>query len=46
MIKAFLLGMVEFRNSFTTRHDDLSLSESYDRGRDMAHRLTFRKFEV
>lgn len=45
MFKAFMLGMVEFRKSFTTHHDDLALADAYDRGRDMAHRLTLRKFE-
>lgn len=45
MFKAFMLGMVEFRKSFTTHHDDLDLADAYDHGRDMAHHLTLRKFE-
>lgn len=43
-IYAFLLGMWEFRSSFTT-HFEGDLIEIYDSGRDMAHKLTFRKFE-
>ena len=43
-IKAFLLGMKEFRQNSTTNFDD-HLMESYDWGREIAHRLTFRKFE-
>lgn len=44
-IKAFLLGMAEFRLSFTTHFDDDALLEAYDSGRELAHRLTFRHFE-
>lgn len=43
-IKAFCLGMIEFRSTVTT-HFDGDLIETYDRGRDLAHRLTFRRFE-
>ena len=41
-MKAFLLGMLEFRLSFTTRCED---ERSYDLGRDLAHRLTLRYFD-
>lgn len=44
-IKAFLLGMYEFRTDFTTHFEDYGLLEWYDRGRDLAHRLTFRYFD-
>jgi len=41
---AFLNGMKEFRSSFTTSYAD-DLIESYDWGREIAHRMTFRKFD-
>ena len=41
-LKAFLLGMAEFRLSYTTRCTEDS---AYDWGREWAHRLTFRRFE-
>lgn len=40
----FILGMIEFRSSWTTNSGD-DLIETYDTGRDMAHRLTLRRFE-
>jgi hypothetical protein len=46
-IKAFLLGVREFRSDFTTAfgpdEDDLMLA--YDWGREWAHRLTFRYWD-
>jgi hypothetical protein len=49
---AFLYGMYEFRRGITWadpyRHDDLSYTaedKAYDRGRELAHRLTFRRFD-
>ena len=44
-IKAFLLGVVEFRLSFTTHHADWHQSICYDKGRELAHKLTLRHFE-
>ena len=44
-IKAFLLGMYEFRASFTTIMADSALTDAYDLGREWAHRLTFRRYE-
>ncbi|MET3139858.1 hypothetical protein AAKU61_004240 [Undibacterium sp. GrIS 1.2] len=41
---AFLNGMREFRSSFTTHYPE-TLEESYGWGREIAHRLTLRKFE-
>lgn len=43
-IRAFLLGVWEFRSGVTTHFDD-DLIETYDWGREWAHRLTFRRFE-
>ena len=43
-IKAFFLGMREFRSTFTSNPGE-DLIESYDCGREWAHRLTFRHFE-
>lgn len=45
IIKAYLLGMREFRLSMTTGYDNEHLREAYDKGRDMAHRLTLRYYE-
>ena len=42
MIRAFLLGMYEFRLTCTTATD---WPESYDWGREWAHRLTLRRYE-
>ncbi|AMM44664.1 hypothetical protein [Xanthomonas phage f20-Xaj] len=53
-IKAFLLGMYEFRMGYTwsdpARNYDSGLSyteldEAYDWGREWAHRLTFRRWD-
>lgn len=45
MLKAFLLGVIEFRRSLTTSFEDYELLEAYDRGRDLAHRITFRHWD-
>ena len=45
-IKAFLLGMREFRLSFTTHYADNNMREAYDTGRELAHRITMRRYEV
>ncbi len=42
--RIFLLGMREFRNVITTHFDEPEI-ETYDRGRELAHRLTLRWFE-
>lgn len=44
-IKAFFLGIYEFRLSFTAHYEDFNLSNSYDIGREFAHKLTLRKFD-
>lgn len=43
-VRAFLLGMREFRSGVTT-HFDYPLIETYDAGRELAHRVTFRKWD-
>jgi len=42
---AYLAGMREFRLSVTTNFEDHGLLEAYHRGRDRAHRLTFRLYD-
>lgn len=44
-LRAFILGVVEFRLSFTTHFEDEALLEAYDTGRELAHKLTFRRLE-
>lgn len=44
-LKVFLLGMKEFRQSVTT-HPGNDFIEVYDSGRDLAHRITFRRWDV
>ena len=46
-VRAFTLGFLEFRSAFGMCWGDPWSPESvaYDRGRDLAHRLTFRHFE-
>lgn len=43
-VLAFLLGVWEFRSSLTSSQSD-DLIEIYDRGRELAHKLTLRRFE-
>jgi hypothetical protein len=40
ILKAFWLGMIEFRSSNCAGQE-----EPYDRRREIAHRLTLRRFE-
>ena len=44
-LHAFIMGVREFRSSYTTSFDDQDLLFAYDAGRDWAHRLTFRLFD-
>lgn len=56
-LRAFLLGMFEFRRSYTWadparvldtdnwQDSYTTLDEAYDSGREWAHRLTFRKWD-
>lgn len=43
-LAAFMRGLREFRLSCTTSPRD-DLVESYDWGREVAHRVTLRRFE-
>lgn len=43
-IKAFWLGLTEFKSNSTTHYDG-TLIEIYDAGRELAHVLTFRHYE-
>lgn len=44
-IRAFMLGVYEFRRSMTTHFDEYRLADCYDMGREAAHRLTLRRLE-
>lgn len=41
-IKAFLLGLFEFRSDFTSHTSNII---AYDWGREIAHIITLRQFE-
>lgn len=46
--RAFFTGMREFRSDFTTHYPvdpDGELALAYDCGRELAHVLTFRRFD-
>jgi hypothetical protein len=43
-IYAFLWGALEYRSDFTKNFGDHQ--EAYEWGREWAHRITFRQFEV
>lgn len=42
---AFINGVRECRLTATTYYDDVAYADAYDRGREIAHRLTFRHFD-
>jgi hypothetical protein len=44
-LKAFCLGLLEFRSDWTTHFTDYDELVAYDHGRELAHRITFRRFE-
>ena len=44
-VKVFFKGVAEFRSGATTHYGN-GLIEVYDLGRELAHRLTFRRFEA
>lgn len=44
-LAAFLAGLREFRLTITTAYDDDALADAYDTGRELAHRITRRRFE-
>lgn len=43
-LRAFLMGMREFRRDLTTHYDE-PLIQTYDWGREWAHRLTMRRWD-
>ena len=43
--KAFLNGMYEYRRYWTTHYESYRLLEWYDRGREFAHIITFRRYD-
>lgn len=45
IVRAYLLGMREFRLTCTTSYTDGTQQAAYDWGREWAHRLTFRRYE-
>lgn len=45
MLKAFLHGVIEFRRDYTAHYDD-QRAAAYDWGREIAHRLTLRKYDA
>jgi hypothetical protein len=51
MIKAFLLGIYEFKSDFTTNFDHVetdkgyAFQQAYEMGKDLAHKFTFRHFD-
>ena len=44
-LNAFFRGVFEFRSSFTTRYEDLTLDFAYEHGRSFAHKITFNAYE-
>ena len=44
-LHAFILGVREFRYSVTTGWHSERLQECYDTGRELAHMLTFRRWD-
>jgi len=45
MASAFILGVCEFRQSITAHYKSDLLLSAYDHGRELAHKITFRRFE-
>lgn len=43
--RCFWLGVREFRSAWTTHFDDYENQLAYDKGRELAHMLTFRRYE-
>lgn len=44
-IKAFILGIREFRLSVTTSYEDYEILRAYELGRDFAHKITLRRWD-
>jgi hypothetical protein len=43
MIRAFFTGLLEFRRLVTSAFE--GHEDAYDTGRELAHRITFRRYE-
>lgn len=43
-LRVFFLGILEFRSDLTSNPGD-DYIETYDKGRDLAHRFTLRRFD-
>lgn len=46
LIRAFVLGLIEFRHDITTGFKTMDEYEAYDKGRELAHKLTLRYYET
>ena len=48
-LRAFVLGLREFRRDLTTSFagmpGEYALYDAYDRGRDLAHKVTLRRWD-
>ena len=44
-IKAFILGIKEFKLTYTTHIENYHESVYYEKGIDLAHKITFRYFD-
>ena len=44
-IRAFMLGVREFRMTYTTHYANLDLLDAYDAGRALANILTLHRFD-
>ena len=45
-IKAFVNGVAEFRCNVTTGYDDADEFNAYEWGREIAHRITLRRYDA
>jgi hypothetical protein len=44
-LKAFILGIKEFKLTYTTHIKNYNESVCYEKGRDFAHKITLRYFD-
>ena len=44
--RAFLLGLREFRSDITTTLATMREYDAYDKGREFAHRVTLRRYDL
>lgn len=45
LVICFVIGFAEFRQTVTPHITDLGMRDAYDAGRELAHRLTLRRYE-